>query len=499
LRLDVIAGVVIEKVLRRRSGARLSEPVPPVYTKKVFNELTGGEMLPIVKRFSDDAWVWGTGTLAVGNWDTLTAQVTDVYERDYNQYWENLLADLEFVRFSNVQQYVDALTILASPTSSPLRGILKTTVDNTTLVTSAEGAAAGPAPGIVDRLREGGRNIINKGRTTLFGGVVPGTLVTQRFTPIHRIMAGSPAPFDGIIEQIRKLRDQLQKLGPQVGGQSPLEAMKDPSVRDLANTLQTDAGNLPPPVDGLIKTLVGETTRAFNEAGATELSRKYQSEIVPRCQQLVNDHYPFGNGTEMPLVTFGEVFGYGGLYDKFFAERVENLTDRTQSNLVWRPGMGAASPAMLAQFERVERIRQMFFNPGSKTPELNFSIRLSGVDPSATRFYVNIDGQQFEARPGSDSRTPMQWPGTDKRGIGIAVFDDRITAPDRVANIGGPWALFRLVDAHIARAGTAADSDLETVLRIETKFHKALVAIEASSGTTNPFASTGWRQFRCES
>ena len=498
LRLDVIAGVGIEKVLRRRSGVRLSEPVPPVYTKKVFNELTGGEMLPIVKRFSDDAWVWGTGTLAVGNWDTLTAQVTDVYERDYNSYWEDLLKDLEIVRFSTVQQYVDALTVLASPTSSPLRGILKTVVDNTTLVTSAEGAAAGPQPGIVDRLREGGRNIINKGRTTLFGGVVPGTLVTQRFTPIHRIMAGTPAPFDGVIEQIRKLRDQLQKLGPQVGGQSPLEAMKDPSVRDLANALATDAGNLPPPVDGLIKALVSETTRAVGEAGFTDLSKKYQSEVLPRCHQLVGDHYPFGTGSEMPMVTFGEVFGYGGLYDKFFAERVEPLVDRTQSNLVWRPGMGAPSPGMLAQFERVERLRQMFFNPGSKTPELNFAVRVSNVDPTATRFYVNIDGQQLEARPGNDSRTPVQWPGADKRGIGVAVFEDRMMAPDRVANIGGPWALFRLVDDHIARAGTAADSDLETVLRIETKFHKALVTIEASSGTTNPFASIEWRKFRCE-
>jgi type VI secretion system protein ImpL len=498
LRLDVIAGVGIEKVLRRRSGVRLSEPIPPVYTKKVFNELTGGEMLPIVTRFSNDAWVWGTGSLAVGDFGTLTSQVTDVYERDYNRHWDELLADLDVVGFPTVQQYVDALTILASPTSSPLRGILKTVVDNTTLVTSQEGAAAGPTPGLRERVQERTRDLLNKTKTTIFGGVPPGTLVTQHFQPIHRIMAGAPAPFDGTIEQIRKIRDQLQKLGPQVGGQSSLAAMNDPNVRDLMNALETDAGSLPPPVDGLIKAIVRNAGGSVGKAATNELTGLYQSEIVGRCHQMVGDHYPFGGGPEIPLVTFGEVFGYGGLYERFFAANVEKFVDRTQSRLTWRPGMVDASPSMLAQFDRVERIRQMFFNPGSKTPELNFSVRLSNVDPSATRFYVNIDGQQFEARPGAESRTPAQWPGADKKGMGIAVFEDRMAAPDRIANFGGSWGLFRLVDAHIARAATATETDLETVLRVESKFHKAMVTIEASSAATNPFASTEWRKFRCE-
>ena len=160
--------------------------------------------------------------------------------------------------------------------------------------------------------------------------------------------------------------------------------------------------------------------------------------------------------------------------------------------------MGAPSPGMLTQFGARRSASPDVLQSRLENAGLNFAVRVSNVDPTATRFYVNIDGQQLEARPGNDSRTPVQWPGTDKRGIGVAVFEDRMMAPDRVANIGGPWALFRLVDDHIARAGTAADSDLETVLRIETKFHKALVTIEASSGTTNPFASTEWRKFRCE-
>ena len=98
--------------------------------------------------------------------------------------------------------------------------------------------------------------------------------------------------------------------------------------------------------------------------------------------------YPFGSGSDMPLSDFAEVFGHGGLYDKFFTENLEKLADTSQRPWAWRPDSVAPSSAMLAQFERAERIRQMFFDPGGKTPQLAFTMRLSNLDPAATRFYV---------------------------------------------------------------------------------------------------------------
>jgi type VI secretion system protein ImpL len=187
------------------------------------------------------------------------------------------------------------------------------------------------------------------------------------------------------------------------------------------------------------------------------------------------------------------------VYDRFFTERMEKFVDRTPTGLAWRTGMVNGSQTMLEQFERVERIRQAFFTPGSKSPELRFSIRLSNVDASATRFYLNVDGQQFEGRPGGDSNAPAVWPGIDKAGgRAVAVFEDRMAAPDRASNIGGPWAWFRLIDQTIARAPTSQETEPETTLQVQTKFHKATVTIEASSAASNPFASRDWRQFRCE-
>ena len=498
LRVDVLT-VGIEKVLRRKSGRKLSEPIPSIYTKKVFNELSGGGMLPLVKQFSDDAWVWGSGGPSAANWTTLTTQVTEVYERDYNKYWDDLLGDLEVIGFPTTQQYADALGILGGPTS-PLKGILRTVVDNTTLVATAEGNAANPPPSVGQRITEGARDIFNRGRALVVGGVAPGTAVTRHFTPIHRLMAGAPAPIDGILEQVRKIRDQLLRLGPQAGGGLTIKALTDPAMLDQLRTLQLDAANLPSPVNGLVAEIARNTGGSLSGVAKGEIDRLYQGDVVARCHQLVGDRYPFGNATEMTLGAFGEVFGYGGLYDKFFMERLDPLVDRSAARWSWRAGSvdPSQSQAILDQFERVERIRQMFFSPGSKTPELNFSVKLSNVDPSAIRFYINIDGQQFDAKPGSESRNPAVWPGPDKRGSGLAVFEDRTAAPDRFAQFGGPWGWFRLIDATIARAPTSFDTDLETTLRIESKFHKATVTVEASNAANNAFASHEWRQFRCE-
>ena len=107
----------------------------------------------------------------------------------------------------------------------------------------------------------------------------------------------------------------------------------------------------------------------------------------------------------MRLDDFGEVFGYGGLFDKFFTDNLDKLVDTSQRPWTWRRESVTPPPAMLAQFERAERIRQMFFSTGSKTPEVGFMLRLSNLDAAASRFYVNIDGQQSEIR----RAPPRRW------------------------------------------------------------------------------------------
>jgi type VI secretion system protein ImpL len=498
LRLDVIAGVGIEKVLRRRSGRKLSEPIQGFFTPKVFKEVTGARMLPLVKRFADEQWVWGTGGgLSVSSWPKLMEQVTEIYERNYINVWETLLDDLEIVPFSTVEQYADALTSLVGPTS-PLRGILKTVVDNTSLVV-AEGAAPAATPSLTDQVAERAKGLFNQATEKFTGapGTPAGTLVTKRFQPIHRLMNGAPAPFDMTLDHIRKIRDQLLKLGPQVGGANPLRAISDPAVLDLWRSLEQDAANLPPPVNTLIGQIAQHAGGTVSLDATKELEKVYQGEVVPKCRVRVQGRYPFGSGNPMALADFGEVFGYGGLFDKFFTDNIEKLVDRTQRPWTWRPESVQPSAGMLAQFERADHIRQMFFNPGAKTPELTFMARTSNLDAAAARFYLNIDNQVSAIKPGGETMMPMVWPGPDKRSFAVAIFEDKTAAPEAAKEFEGPWALFQLIDA--AKAPSASpETELESTLHFQTAYHKAQVTLQATNSTSNPFGSREWRKFSCE-
>jgi type VI secretion system protein ImpL len=202
----------------------------------------------------------------------------------------------------------------------------------------------------------------------------------------------------------------------------------------------------------------------------------------------------------MPLADFAEVFGSGGLYDKFFSDNnLDKLADTSRRPWAWRPESVAPSPVMLAQFERAAHIRQMFFAPGSKAPELAFTVKLSNLDPTATRFYFNIDGNEFDVKPGAANGGVVVWPSPQKRSLAYAAFEDSVAPPEKIWR-EGPWAWFRLIDAaKMPPEGAQSGGDLVSLLRIETPHHRAVVTIEAPNASRNPFAAPEWRQFRCES
>jgi type VI secretion system protein ImpL len=494
IRLDSVAGLGIEKVLRRRSGRPLSEPVPAIYTQKVFKDVTGPNMLKFVRQFAEEEWVWGGGGVAgAANSSRLSPEVASVYERDYVDWWTGFLNDLEIVPFNSIQQYADALGIITGPTS-PLKGVLKVAADNTSLV----GAAPDPSKqSIGERIAGTARDAFQRGQQMVTGASPAGTAVTQRFEPLQRLVTGTPPPFDAVLDQVKKIREGVSRVATQLGGTAPLTAITDPGVNDLWRSVEQDASNLPEPADRLVKEIVRNAGERVRAEATLELDKLYESQIVARCNAIIQGKYPFGGGSEIPLADFGEVFGYGGLYDKFFTERLDKVVDSAQTPWSWRSAPLSSSAQLLPQFQRAERIRRMFFAAGSKTPELNFTLTLSSLDKDATRFFLEINGQRYDVKPGAAGGSPAVWPGPGKTGYVYAAFEDNVAAPERINPYQSSWALFRLVD-YTRQAPAARADETTTTLRFFTKYHTALVTVEAPNAVSNPFAASDWRQFTCE-
>ena len=494
VRLDLKAGVGAERVLRRKSGIPLSQPILSLYTPAVFNEITGREAADVVSRFAADQWVWGDEGVPPVSSARLSSEVAEVYETDYIAAWERIVKDIEPIRVGSIANASEALAILSAPTS-PLRTLLKIVDENTYLVKPPDKDAEGK--GIRDRLGDVfGRFKEAAGRPA----APPGTRVTAHFAPIHELVNGDggDAPIDVLLEKLRQIQQKLDTVGSGVGDTDPSDAATINSIGELVSAVKRDAAGLPPAVRGVVIAIASAVASVTRSGANSTLDTRYREQVVRRCHTIIDERYPFdaGSKADVPLADFGRLFAYGGVFDTFFKDELERHVDTGRRPWSWRADASGVpvvrSTEMLRQFEAAERIREAFFRAGAQEPELRFRVTPTELDAAATRFVLEIDGQRFEYRHGPERSAQAVWPGPAPGGA-AASFEDRTAArPNQVFD--GPWAWFRLIDA----ADFRRESDVRFVLRVENGGHEAEVRLDAAS-IQNPYALGELQQFRCGS
>jgi len=497
IRLDVAAGLGAERVLARKSGKPLSEPVSALYTPDVFKEVTTLGAASLVKEFAEDSWVLGDDSFTVQNSARMAYQVMDVYEQDYIRAWDDVLADVQLSPFKTLSQTAEALNILAAPTS-PLRGLLMTVDSNTLLIKppdpnqGAVGKAGQAVQGQLGKLFNTAREV-GGGSTS----VPPGTAVTTHFDSLHKLVQGPPgqAPIDRVLSRLGQLGQQLQSVGGGVGETDPLQALSRAGQGDALKALQQDAALLPPAIGAMVQQIGGRSQAIAVGQARNELDNRYQVQVVKECSAIVSGRYPFSakGASDVPLADFGRLFATGGVFDTFFKENLAALVDTSRSPWRWREdasGAIGASQSMLRQFETAQRIRDMYFKSGSSTPEVRFNITPTFLDANASRFTLQIDGQSFDYRHGPERTWPAVWPGPSP-GAAAVLFENRGGGRPNQA-FEGPWAWFRLLDT----AALQPQGDVRYIATWRVDANEARVTVEAAS-IRNPFMKSDLRQFRC--
>ncbi|HEY2433465.1 MAG TPA: type VI secretion system membrane subunit TssM [Vicinamibacterales bacterium] len=494
LRLDQQAGIGADTVFRRRSGVPLSTPMPTLYTRDTFKQITTEGRAVLLKRMADDSWVWGdSATGALANAGSLVSTVTNLYEQDYIRAWNAVLEDLQFATFPTIPQLDAALQLLAGPTS-PLRGLLRVVADNTTLVQASSASAPTGALGqATQSVKQKFEDLMKPVQGAVgMAAVNPGTVVTAQFQWARQLTAGEAGKtqLDGILKTLGEIQQQLDTLGPDVAGGSPVQILSNPAFRVLMQTLRQQTEVLPPGLRTLVAQIGEGSEGTVNQEATSELHNLYLQTVVPACQTLIAGKYPFANSNvDVQPADLGTVFGFDGAFDKFFSDRLAKQVDTTGPVWAWRPGSVMLSNTLLAQFQAAQAIRDMFFQPGSKTPSVRFFVTFSDLDSSATRFVLALDGQNFDDK---HFRQPGVWPGP-QAGSATTAWESRYYDPTKA--YGGPWAWFRLIDEY--REGVPDPQHV--LLNVKNRYHRVHITVEPSSAAANPFTSATWRQFSCES
>jgi type VI secretion system protein ImpL len=496
VRLDVAAGMGAEKTLVRRSGASLTNPVPSLFTRAVFKEATTTATLDLVKQFAADSWVWGDAGMFTSNPVRLAADVTDLYEREYISVWDGVLTDVELATFSSASDMAAALETL-SGAGSPLRGLLSTVAQQTTLIDPPTAAPAAPQ-GTLDKAGKAISDTVGKivkplstaaGLPTL----EPGQMVTAHFPPIHRLMVGDPAPIDVLLARVGDVQLQIRNLGGGVGGSSAIAALSNPALRDSLQALQKAAADMPPIFRSLLRD-VGKGTETVVMSNATsELETRYREEVLRPCLEVVPDRYPFNpiSEREVPLADFRRLFGYGGVYDRFFRENLRELVDTSQRPWTWRDRSVYSSAGMLDAFENAQQIRELFFKPDAARPLVDFDLTLGDTDSGVRRFVLEIDGTFHEFVRGPKRRVQASWPGMGTSQSGVT-FEDR-SGPRRGRYFASQWGWFRLLDHY-----PSSRDDTRIQLSVSDAGHQGTIEVSAAS-IRNPLVNRTWQRFTCGS
>jgi type VI secretion system protein ImpL len=498
VQLDLAGGPAAETAIRRKSGVKLSEPIPSFFSRAAFPDVATKQIPDLVKGFAADDWVWGDDGAAARTLKMGQA-VVDLYEQEYIETWDKVLNDLDLAPFANAAQAADVLAVLGAPATSPLRGVLAAVSENTQLVqqtppSQSAGAAAAAKKMLTDRL--GGKGVTDKlgGLFGDGGGPTrePGMVVTAHFQPIHRLMAGDTgsAPIDAIILRIGQVEHQLRTMG--ATGSGSLASLSDPELKEMLRSLQQEAAVLPPVMQSLVGQIGRRAEGSVVAGAATQLTQQYQQEVQSQCAQVLTGRYPFapGSGVDLPLRDFAELFGFGGVFDKFFQDNLQPLVDRSASPWRWNSGAAQGPQSILEQFEKAQKIRDLFFRRGSSALEIRFYVTLAEADSSSIRFVLEIDGNNFEYKVPPRNMVG-QWPGPVP-GTAAVTWFERYGAQPRVSFLS-PWGWFRLIDA----AQQEQLSEVKTALTFQQGGHRARVILEAA-GLSNPFTNRDWQRFSCQ-
>lgn len=500
INLEIAGGQGSAQVFSRRSGRPLSEPVPALFTRKVFQEVKTVGIAAAVKEFVENDWVLGQQSLSLGEIGKLKRDTQDYYESQYIQFWSERLGDYQITPFGNLSQAQNVLALLAGPTS-PLRGLLRTVEENTNLgkPNETENAAKELASQAASALTSSTLGKLAEAQAKdagLVAGEKPGQRVTNTFKPLNDLVTGTPGatPIDGFIQQLQQAQQQLGQLGSGYGDASVLGASAG-GLNNVFQLLQQRVELLPPPVNGWMKAVASSSSAQTAGAARGELKQKLQGGVTRDCAQIINGRYPFNSGAtaEVPLGDFARLFAPGGMLDGFFNQQLAALVDNSTATWRWR---GAEAEAIgggagtLAAFQLAQRIRDEFFKPGSAGPALTMSW-IPGSFSNVTAVRIEVNGQSIELRPGGAPQQ-INWPGAGGFGSASLTLVDASGAPQTIASYQGPWALFRLLD----RLGLQAMGEDRYSLSIAGGGGQAQLSLAADS-VKNPYRRRALSAFRC--
>lgn len=491
-------------VFTRLSGQPLTKGVAGLFTYDGYHKAFKREAERVANQLADEEpWVLGQkdpgviGRLAdPAARARLTEDVRRLYLNDYARTWEEFLNDVKLVRPGDLQQTIDVARLLSAP-DNPLVPFLRAASRETTLIKpESEKSVADKA---ADRLAQESRRL-----STIFGpdtqapaapADVVENIVDRRFEALRRYVTssapGQPAPVDAAVALMGDLHTLLNATDTALKAKTALP----PS--DVPNKVKAQAPGMPEPLRSVVQTLADVSARLAGGAIVANTNEAIQTQVGDFCRQAIAGRYPLVRSSTRDATQddFATLFAPGGKMDQFFQQNLAPLVDTSTTPWSFRRinDVAIGGPAALVQFQRAQKIREVFFPTGGRTPGLKLEFKPIEMDATIDQFILDVDGQLVRYSHGPQVPQSVVWPGP--RGSTQVRVQIQPAGPTGVSGITteGPWALFRLFDK-VAIAPTAQPERFNVTFTVDGR--RAQFEVTANS-VQNPFRLRELEQFQC--
>jgi type VI secretion system protein ImpL len=501
------AGVQAPSIFVRQGGLPLNRGVAGLYSYDGYHKAFKQSIAPATRELSsEEGWVLATGgrTLAQPLDDLqVIEQVRRAYLNEYIQIWESFIATIRLKPTDSPDEVRQAAKILSAkpPDDNPLANLLRAMVHETTLTVPIENQS------LLERAEAGAAGALEKSRqglNKLFGGASnaptppaaqPERIVDDRFASLRAMVksgdGGVPAKLDTTINLLGDVYNVLNAAKvAKDAGERPPDATK------LFVQVQQEGARLAEPLRQLLEMLSAAAQVAMSSQSGELIASNLNAEVIEPCRDAISDRYPFNRSSDREVRPddFAKFFAPNGKFDDFFQKNLAQLVDT--STRPWSPRQHGAgkiqvSAGTMQQFERAQAIRDAFFPRGGQ-----MSLRLEFVpydmDPTITKFTLDVDGQLVEWAFGPKIPKTVVWPGP--RGSNQVRLTLLPTGPGGSGMvIDGPWALFRMFDKMQVNRLNSSER-FRVTFSVEGR--KATFDVTAAS-VQNPFAMREMREFHC--
>ncbi len=496
------------QVFTSQTGKLEDLVIPGLFTYKGFHQFFLNESKDLAHQTVEQRWVLGNDGFVGGtDFNQLEGKLFNYYYAEYIKRWDDLLADLTIRRPANIPQLVEILEVV-SGYDSPLRRLLEA-VEQETRLTRVAAINEGNA---IDKLKEGAESLADNSRMQKLLGAAKnvagdsytvdrtGKPVEDHFARLNEQVekgTSGSSPLDLVIADLSALYGTMADLSSTSDASAAVDLVKQGGGGDIIAKIQRQSARLPDPVSSLVTKLASGSQGLIMGGVRSQLNNSIQTEVIEICKSSIDQRYPINKRarTEITLQDFARFFAPNGVMDQFFNTHLKDFVDTSRSP--WRliaqhKTTAGISASTLTQFQYAAKIREIFFQFGGQLPKVQFELKPVYLDANASRFWLNLEGQESSYRHGPTRSMRFSWPGTSSGlvRLGFETLDGRQISDSEE----GAWAWFKLLNR----------------MQVETLPGNAYLITFSLNGLTakyelrpssvlNPFAFKELTEFQCPS